>query len=132
MKTIIWFCLPVLALVFLTLSGCSGGNKEPPKAEDRAADTDKRAGKQDDAASIRANLEKLRPEDRKLAEEQQFCAVHTENPLGSMGVPFKVMVKGEPVFLCCDTCETKAKAHADRTLARVQQLREKRAESPRK
>jgi hypothetical protein len=130
MKTFTWLCVPVLLLFALALSGCSGQPKEQPKAEDKAANKDKTPDKGDDAASIRANVEKLSPEDRKLAEEQQYCAVESKNPLGSMGVPFKVTVKGQPVFLCCDGCETRAKAHADRTLAKVQQLKEKRAEAP--
>ena len=131
MKTIVWLCL-VLPLTLLALSGCTGRPTEQPKAGDGASTPSKTAGQADDEASIRANLEKLSPEDRKLAGEQQFCAVETKNPLGSMGVPYKVMIKDQPVFLCCDGCETKAKAHADRTLAKVQQLKEKKAGTPSK
>jgi hypothetical protein len=123
MKTIVWLCL-VLPLTVLVLSGCSG--TEQPKANTAT----KNDGQANDEASIPSNLAKLSPEDRKLAEEQQFCAVETKNPLGSMGVPYKVLIKDQPVFLCCDGCETRAKAHADRTLTKVQQLKMKKAGTP--
>jgi hypothetical protein len=40
-----------------------------------------------------------------------------------MGVPLKVMVKGQPVFLCCVGCEEKAKDHPEKTIATVEQLK---------
>jgi hypothetical protein len=42
-----------------------------------------------------------------------------------MGVPVKVMVKGQPVFLCCKTCRKQALADPDKTLARVDELKAK-------
>jgi hypothetical protein len=47
------------------------------------------------------------------------------NRLGAMGVPFKVMVNGRPVFLCCSGCEAEALAHPARTLAKVDDLKRK-------
>jgi uncharacterized protein (TIGR03000 family) len=81
----------------------------------------------DKEAEIKANLAKLSPEDQKLAEKQKFCAVE-DNRLGTVGVPFKVMVKDQPVFLCCQGCEEKAKAEPEKTLARVKELQAKNAE----
>lgn len=78
-----------------------------------------------DEAEIRANLIKLPLEDRLLAEAQRFCAVQDENRLGSMGVPVKVLVKGQPVFLCCKGCRDKALANRDKTLAKVKDLKAK-------
>jgi hypothetical protein len=68
---------------------------------------------------IRKNLASLRPEDRKLAETQRFCAVQGGIRLGSMGIPVKVMLKGQPVFLCCEACVKKAEANPDLTLEQV-------------
>ena len=121
-----------LLLAALALPGCAGRPTERHGAGDGADAPAKAAGRADDEASVRANLEKLGPEDRKLAEGQGFCAVETKNPLGSMGVPYKIDVQGQPVFLCCDGCETRARAHADRTLARVKELKEKQAGTPAK
>lgn len=125
---------PFIQLVFLAMTlftpflvGCQKGTPDKPKVSEAPA---KEAAKGDKKAEIQANLAKLGPEDRKLAEAQGYCAVETENPLGSMGVPYKIEIQGQPVFLCCDACETRAKAHADRTLDRVKKLKEKRAETP--
>lgn len=80
--------------------------------------------------SVADNVAKLPPSDRALAQEQKFCAVMTKNLLGSMGVPLKIEINGQPVFLCCDGCETRAKAHADRTLSKVRELKDANAKSP--
>jgi hypothetical protein len=77
-------------------------------------------------AEIRANMEKLSPDDRELAEAQGFCAVQEVNPLGSMGKPVKVVLKGQPVFLCCPGCKEKAESEPDATLARVKALQAKK------
>ncbi len=75
-----------------------------------------------DQVKMRAMLDKLTPEDRKLAEAQVYCAIDQDSPLGTMGPILKVNVKGQPVFLCCKGCEAEAKAHPDETLLQFQQL----------
>jgi hypothetical protein len=107
----------------LVLAGCTGGSNREGSGKAAA-----RAGE----AEIKAALAKLSPEDRKLAEAQKFCAVETENRLGSMGVPVKVIVKGQPVFLCCKGCRKSALAYPDKTLATVKALKKKVAEAPAK
>jgi len=54
------------------------------------------------AASTEA-LRELAPEDRRLAEDQKRCPV-TGMPLGSMGLPKRLVVSGRVVFLCCGGC----------------------------
>jgi hypothetical protein len=46
-----------------------------------------------------------------------------------MGKPFKVMVGGKPVFLCCGGCEAEAKADPEGTLKKVEAGKNK-ARSP--
>lgn len=75
-----------------------------------------------DQVKIRTAMEKLAPEDRKLAEAQLFCAIDQDSPLGTMGPILKVNVKGQPVFVCCKGCEAEAKAHPDETLLQFQRL----------
>ena len=99
----------------LSLAGCTGGPAGGPGA---------------DEAKIREALARLDPEDRRLAEAQRFCAVETENRLGSMGTPVKIEVKDQPVFLCCKGCRKRALADPDATLARVRELKAKAAEQP--
>jgi uncharacterized protein (TIGR03000 family) len=79
---------------------------------------------------VATNLAKLAPEDRKAAEAQRFCAVQEGIRLGSMGVPVKVAVKGQPVFLCCEGRADKARDDADQTLERVKKLKAKNAGEP--
>ena len=83
------------------------------------------AAAQDKEASIRANLAKLPDKDRQLAEAQKYCAVETDDRLGAMGIPVKMMIRDQPVFLCCKSCVDQAKRDPDKTLARVKELQAK-------
>jgi Cu(I)/Ag(I) efflux system membrane fusion protein len=76
-------------------------------------------------ARVRANLAKLSAEDRRLAEEQKFCAVQTDNLLGSMGPPVILDIKGQKVFLCCKGCTDEARENPEQTLATVRELKAK-------
>jgi hypothetical protein len=76
-----------------------------------------------DEEKIKANLAKLSDEDRKVAEEQKFCAIEPENRLGSMGVPQKMVVDKEPVFLCCKSCMKDAQEHPEKAAAKAKELR---------
>lgn len=75
---------------------------------------------------IRANLAKLDPRERPLAEEQRFCPITGER-LGdpSMGEPVKALVKDQTVFFCCKGCLPTAREDADKTLAKVKELKSK-------
>jgi len=42
-----------------------------------------------------------------------------------MGPPVKVMVKDQPVFLCCKSCKDEALKDPDKTLERVAELKKK-------
>jgi uncharacterized protein (TIGR03000 family) len=74
-------------------------------------------------AVVTENLAKLSPADRKLAEGQKVCAVQEQNRLGSMGPPVKLMIRGQPVFLCCEACTAKAQSNAKQTLVKVKELK---------
>jgi membrane fusion protein, copper/silver efflux system len=123
-------------LVFLCCSGCKEkalANPEATLAKVEALkieaakapiESDKAAAvetKED--SEINAALAELSPEDRQLAKAQRFCVVLKENRLGIMGKPFKVMVEGEPVFLCCEGCKADALANPKETVAKVRQMR---------
>jgi hypothetical protein len=75
-------------------------------------------------AEVAAGLAELPDEDRLAAEAQKYCAVMMESRLGSMGAPFKVMVEGQSVFLCCEGCKDTALANPQETLANVKRLKE--------
>lgn len=71
----------------------------------------------------RAGLAKLSAPDRRLAEAQQFCPIQSQNRLGSMGPPVKIMIQNQPVFLCCKSCRQEALDHPQQTLAGVEKLK---------
>jgi len=97
-----------IVLFLLIAAGCAQESSQPP---------------QDKEAKIKASLDKLDPADRELAEEQRYCAVETEKRLGSMNTPIKLMVKDQPVFLCCKGCEKRALEAPDKTLETVKKLK---------
>ncbi|HJT77216.1 MAG TPA: hypothetical protein VJ739_08440 [Gemmataceae bacterium] len=135
MKTTDWLWCMVL-FIPLALAGCkdAASDRAKPPATDKERVSDKSADKQGQGedAEIRANLAKLGPEDRKLAEEQKFCVIQKDNRLGAMDVPIKVMVKDRPVFVCCKGCVRRALNNPDQTLTRVEELKAKAAGSPKR
>lgn len=78
----------------------------------------------DPEAEIKASLAKLSDADRKLAEAQYLCPV-TDERLGSMDVPIKIVLKGQTVFLCCKACLKSAERNADETLKKVAAIKKK-------
>jgi hypothetical protein len=78
------------------------------------------------AKSVMAERAKLSPADRKLVDAQEWCPV-TKMRLGSMGPPVKVILKGQPVFLCCQDCPDAARSDPDKTLAEVARLQGRKA-----
>ena len=85
---------------------------------------------EDPDAKITAELAKLSPADRELAEQQRTCPILTKSRLGSMGPPVKLTLDGETVFLCCPGCTAKAKADPAKTAKRVKELRSQPAKAP--
>jgi hypothetical protein len=108
MKTCgVWLLSTVVCVL---VAGCTSSPSDP-------------AARKSEAAKVQAALEKLDPEDRKLAEAQKFCAVQNKNLLGSMGKPFKLVLKKQTVFLCCDGCKETAESDPEKTLATAEELR---------
>lgn len=106
-----------------TYFGASAGG---PSSERRSGTKSVRpSSARDEEDKVRPALDKLSTEDRPLAEAQGFCPILSDNRLGSMGVPVKVMVKGTPVFLCCKGCVDDALADPQKTLTRVAELKDK-------
>lgn len=79
-----------------------------------------------DPAEIEKALAELSPEDRAIAEKQKVCLV-AGGPLGGMGKPIKVNVKGRDVFICCKGCESDLLENPDKYLAKLGPADEKPA-----
>jgi hypothetical protein len=118
----------ILALP-LALAGCADKAAPPPAPataiREIPAPPPEAAKAEPDDADLKAERAKLSPEDRKLVEAQEWCAINSSDRLGEMGPPIKVMVKGQPVFLCCKSCEKSALKDPDKTLAKVEELKAK-------
>ena len=61
----------------------------------------------------------LSSEDAKLAKAQGTCPVSDEK-LGDMGTPIKVMVGDKPVFICCEMCRKALLKDPDKFLAKLE------------
>jgi YHS domain-containing protein len=115
LRTVAGFVLLTSLFVF---AGCS---QEQPKApstpspEQKAADQGPAADK---STEDLPGLKDLSPEDLAAAKKQEVCPV-TGEKLGSMGKPYKVTVKGQTVFLCCDGCEEAITKDPDKYLAKL-------------
>lgn len=84
----------------------------------QAKETESGTANDEGAGKYEKALAELSEADRALAEKQKVCPVSGE-PLGVMGKPYKVTVKGQEVFLCCPSCESEIKANPDKYLAKL-------------
>jgi hypothetical protein len=101
-----------------TYFGASGGPNQKERSTARPSSTS------DEDQEVKEAFDKLSPEDRRLAEGQEYCPI-TGKHLGSMGVPVKIDLEGRPIFLCCNLCLDKAKANPQRTLDKLDQRKAK-------
>lgn len=124
-----WFGGLTLALLtIVALSGCSSGHKKDHDHDkDAKVEKDKDDHKDHDSPAtegdIKAERDKLGPDDRKLVDAQDHCPIMPDNRLGGMGEPIKVMLKGQTIFVCCKGCVKKAQRKPDETLAKVAELK---------
>lgn len=107
-----------LSLGTCVVIGC--GEKPAPTPTTNSAAP---AAAPSDEAKFAAAIEKLPEDDRAAATAQKFCAVENKSRLGSMGMPFKVMIEDKPVFLCCEGCKDEALKDPLATLAKVEELK---------
>ena len=114
--------LVLFALSFGTLFVVGCGEK-PASAPSNSSPAPTSAAKPDKEAEYAKAIAELPEEDREAATAQKFCAVSTKGRLGSMGMPFKVMIDDKPVFLCCEGCKDEALKDGAATLAKVEELK---------
>ena len=110
------FCVGMLILGALVIGdGCGSSRTEQPQPPRQSSpplatqEETSQARKKPTEAEIMAagghveDLQALTAEDRVAAKKQRICPV-TGALLGSMGEPYKIDVKGQTVFLCCQGC----------------------------
>ncbi len=71
---------------------------------------------------ISKSLAALSATDRKQAVAQRFCPIMPHSRLGAMDTPYKVMIEGTPVYVCCEGCIEDAEAGGKKTLAKAAKL----------
>jgi YHS domain-containing protein len=112
-KSNIGICLAVsVALGTLAWIGCSS----EPAASKTATNTAPAA--KDTTVAVPEGFEQLSEADRAAALAQKICPVSGDK-LGEMGTPFKVIVKGREVFLCCPSCKDDLMKDPDKYLAKL-------------
>ncbi len=120
-----YFCTTALAMF---ASGCQSDTlpSRPEASTHVESDGDDDADREhgdDGESDVKIAMGMLSPDDRREAEAQKFCAVMNTSLLGSMGAPLKLDVQGQPVFVCCAGCKSKALKNPDETLATVAKLK---------
>jgi membrane fusion protein, copper/silver efflux system len=98
--------------------GGSGGSKSPS-----GGSTVRPSTPEDTDAKIQGALARLSPSDRTAALQQKLCPVLPGSRLGSMGVPVKLTIEGQTVFLCCAGCREAGLSNPQETLRKVGELK---------
>ncbi|MDB5350454.1 MAG: hypothetical protein JWN86_1701 [Planctomycetota bacterium] len=118
------------------VSGTEGAKGKPvaaPDAKDGKPAEPKKDDKKDDklktaditlTAEEIAGIKKLPEADQAAALAQKICPVQEDedgkpNHLGAMGKPFKKVVKGKTVYLCCGGCAEDLEKDPDKYLAKL-------------
>ncbi len=101
-----------LFMVSLGLSGCNTDTAVQPQQVDQTSEA------QPAIPDEMSGIAKLPVADQKAALEQEICPV-SEEKLGSMGVPIKVAVDGQEVFVCCEGCVDMVKENPGEHLAKL-------------
>lgn len=113
--------------LLLGVVGCPQAEPTPPQAETpKKTETPKSKPSEPVDPEVAAERAKLSAEDKVLVDAQEWCVISTDERLGSMGAPIKLMIKDQAVFICCKGCKRKAEANPDETLAKVAELKAKK------
>jgi hypothetical protein len=107
-RTALIAILRLASIACIATAGCSKPDPADVPAEPKAESSE----------SAGTEESKLSAADQALADAQKVCPV-TDEALGSMGSPIKVMLGDRAVFVCCDACIEELKANPDKYLAKI-------------
>jgi hypothetical protein len=126
--------LGLLSAALLT-AGCTQEPAKTPnedKPAESAGEEKASAAADDEETAIAAEIAKLPEAEQAAAIAQKYCPVSVmdggDNRLGSMGMPFKVTLEGQDVYLCCEGCQELAEKEPAKTLATVEDVKKRAAE----
>ncbi len=118
-----------IAAVLCLFVGCQPTQTvSVPPADSASADnttTEQTSAQQSESedAIIAKAISELPAAEQAEASKQKYCAVQTKQLLGTMGMPYKVMLDGQSVYLCCAGCKGKATRNPKETLAHAAELK---------
>ncbi len=107
--------------IALCCSGCLSSFQEHPEKYLPVKPLEKMKKKSAEELLIEKNLSKLSKTDFALVQEQKLCP-SSGQPLGSMGVPIKISLKGKSVFICCDGCRHEVENQPEQTLKKLAEI----------
>lgn len=99
---------------------CEDCKKEPDGSLEQVARPDAVQRAPNGSPALRA--EQTTADDRLAIESQRFCPVMRQ-PLSARGTPWKVLVDGQPVFVCCRECISQVEMQPAAYLAEARRLR---------
>ncbi|MBR9802028.1 hypothetical protein GYB59_10175 [bacterium] len=127
MTSNVFFFNALTLALFIGISGCNSSPTDSPVPAPTEGAVHNHGNHDHDADSEMTDMEKMEqtlaklPEaDRKSAMEQHICPVSGEM-LGTMGLPKKMEVEGQTVWICCDGCEKKLQDDPEKYLAKLNQ-----------
>lgn len=126
-RTVSGFLASIAIGSLLSISGCS--KAPPPPAKTDSQSSMPAAAQDRKGAAIAAAMAELSDEDRTLAMAQKICPVGG-GPLGTMGKPYEVTVKGRKVFLCCEHCKGEIESDPDKYLAKLDEQSKPAGDEP--
>ena len=116
----------VAALLSAMMVGCGDKDEhgshehdgdDPAAHEDEEPESEPDAAAEDEDEEL--DFEGLSLEDRKLAKAQKMCPV-SDQKLGSMGTPIKIVHDGKVIFFCCQMCKPRFEKDPEPYLAKLQ------------
>jgi len=126
-------CWLAVSMTIFCFSGCTGETKntvvdsQPSNTENDHGDhshadhdhADHGHADDGESAEIAKVLASLTDEDRESVLAQKNCLVGGE-PLGSMGAPEKVDVKGTNIWICCEGCRDTLLGEPEKFIAKLE------------
>jgi hypothetical protein len=104
------FLLVLSLALSVGVAGCGSEKQVEPATHESHSHDEHAAHEKTEVSDAFAGLS---PADRVAAIAQKMCPV-SDQELGSMGTPIKVVVEGREVFVCCQGCVDELKDNFDK------------------
>lgn len=111
----------------IALAGCTAEKPTPTASTPVVANSRDDAGKEVELDEVATERAKLDAPARALVDAQEWCVISSDERLGSMGAPIRLDIQGQAVYVCCKGCQKKAESNPEKTLAKLAELKAKKA-----